>query len=413
MRANDPFGVQGEAVIAKSGIRDIFTPHTPINSLELFLGRAAEVKGIIAQINTPGQHSLLFGDRGVGKSSLANIACELLLSARVIRSKVFNCRCDSHSTFEHMIAAPLQHNGIDLRLSETANEHNEGGGASVGVDFGISVKAGVKSARKVTEKRGPIERPVSPAAAAHILSGTTGLLVIDELDAIESAKERRKLAEFIKHLSDTNSKFKILAVGIGATASDLIAGHQSVERCLKETKLNALDRPELRDIVVKGAKKAGLLFESSVIENIVSLSGGYPHFTHLLALKCAETAIVRSLRSISQSVLDDALIEAASEAVGSLRATYDAATMSHNTTQYVEIMCAAAIIPDYEFTAEQLRRSYEQKTGKPIKQAALNNYFKRLVSDNGNSVLVRRAKGVYSFRDPRMRPFIRIKNRLL
>jgi putative ribosome biogenesis GTPase RsgA len=48
----------------------VFTPHTPVNLVELFLGRTEEVQSIVAQINTPGQHSLLFGDRGVGKSSL-------------------------------------------------------------------------------------------------------------------------------------------------------------------------------------------------------------------------------------------------------------------------------------------------------------------------------------------------------
>src|SRR5216683_8180107 len=120
---NDPFGIQKERIIEQSGIRKIFTPHTPINSIELFFGRADEVNKIIAQLNTPGQHSLLFGDRGVGKSSLANIACDVLFQTRVARGNLYKCRCDSHSTFEHMIIKPLREVGIDLRLSETAEEH--------------------------------------------------------------------------------------------------------------------------------------------------------------------------------------------------------------------------------------------------------------------------------------------------
>ena len=88
MATSDLFGIEREEKIKLSGARDIFTPHQPIHSLELFFGRANEVRALIEHLNTPGQHALLFGDRGVGKSSLANVASELLLSklANGIRS---------------------------------------------------------------------------------------------------------------------------------------------------------------------------------------------------------------------------------------------------------------------------------------------------------------------------------------
>ncbi|MEO8629363.1 MAG: hypothetical protein ABI612_14865 [Betaproteobacteria bacterium] len=71
MTASDLFGLRRERRIIKSGVRNIFTPRQTIHSVSLFFGREALVRKLIEQIDTPGQHALLYGDRGVGKSSLA------------------------------------------------------------------------------------------------------------------------------------------------------------------------------------------------------------------------------------------------------------------------------------------------------------------------------------------------------
>src|SRR5689334_13195709 len=108
---SDPFGLDREKRILNSGVRSIFTPHQPIQSIELFFGRSKEVSAIIEQLNTPGQHALLFGDRGVGKSSLANVASDLVLS-RLSGGKFWNKRCDSTDSFKTLFIEPLTAAGI-------------------------------------------------------------------------------------------------------------------------------------------------------------------------------------------------------------------------------------------------------------------------------------------------------------
>ena len=49
-----------------------FTPHRPINDRELFVGRIDLIGKVIDAVNEGGKHVVLYGDRGVGKSSLAN-----------------------------------------------------------------------------------------------------------------------------------------------------------------------------------------------------------------------------------------------------------------------------------------------------------------------------------------------------
>ena len=85
-----------------------------------------------------------------------------------------------------------------------------------------------------------------------------GLFLIDEVDALSRKGDIKKLAELIKLLSDGNSKFKIMVVGIADTGEDLTAGHPSVERCLKETHLSRMDNGGLKDIIVTGMEKLNI-----------------------------------------------------------------------------------------------------------------------------------------------------------
>src|SRR4051794_10335809 len=51
----------------------VFTPAAPINRNELFAGRKDQLLRVLDAINQRGQHAVIYGERGVGKTSLANI----------------------------------------------------------------------------------------------------------------------------------------------------------------------------------------------------------------------------------------------------------------------------------------------------------------------------------------------------
>ncbi|WP_367379138.1 AAA family ATPase, partial [Halomonas sp. PR-M31] len=76
---NGTFGLENEIIIQKSGLRDIFTPHTPVDEVKHFFGREEEASRLVSVVNSPGQHILLYGDRGVGKTSLAKTTCKVIL----------------------------------------------------------------------------------------------------------------------------------------------------------------------------------------------------------------------------------------------------------------------------------------------------------------------------------------------
>lgn len=404
---NDPFGIAREEKIRHSGVRDVFTPHQPIQSLNLFFGRTNEVRALIEHLNTPGQHALLFGDRGVGKSSLANIACELLLSG-LADGAFFRKRCDSTDTFTTILAEPLESIGINLSLIEQEISKTEGGKADIGIP---GIGGGIHTTTQSKSKqKGFLTEAQSPGWVAKQLEKTPGLLLVDELDALRDTSDRHRIAELIKQLSDAASPFKILLVGIADTGSDLTSGHPSVDRCLRETRLNRMSDEELRQILDEGEKQVNLHFTAQAKSKIVNVSSGYPHFTHLLALKSAEDAIAEGRNEITVFNVEAATRRAVNDSEGRLKRVYDTACRSYNTEEYRYIVCAAAMLGTDEFTASELRKKYQEIWGKPILQTSLNNYFNRLVSDNDTTILRRIAKGVYRFSDPRMPSYVRIAN---
>ena len=193
------FDLEKERRIVNSGIRNIFTPYQPVMDRDLFFGRQSEVAGIIQQLNTPGQHSLLFGDRGVGKSSLANIASDVLkpLAGDVRLVK----RCDSTDTFRTIVEPLLLKVGIDLRVTSTAVEKKEGGDAGINAGF---AKAGVNSTTTgKTSFDGVANKADSPGWVAEQVGTLEALFLLDEIDVIPSG-EKEKVAEFIKQLNDIN-----------------------------------------------------------------------------------------------------------------------------------------------------------------------------------------------------------------
>lgn len=392
------FGLEREEAIAASGVRDVFTPHTPINHADLLFGRSREVQKMVATLNTPGQHVLVYGERGVGKSSLANVVCALL--SILLTKKMFIKRCDASDTFESILKGPLAEVGADLVLTDVTEERER----KVGV--AASVLKGSVSTNQVGTYRA--SHSLSPSTVAEEIADLEGLLVVDEADAIGDAVDKRKLAELMKLLSDAGSKFKVMVVGIAATGADLTAAHPSVHRCLRETKLERIADSGLRAILTEGSSKVGLSFTPKVSAAIVRLSAGYPYFTHLIALKCAEEAVADSRSEIRDAHLKEALDLAVVDAEDTLKTAYDKAVRSASTQTYRQIVSAAASVKTEEFSAAELRDAIERHTGEHISQGSLNNFLKRLLSNDGASLLRRTAKGVYKFSDPRMASYARM-----
>lgn len=74
---------------------------------------------ILSTLNTPGQHVLLFGERGVGKSSLANIASNKLI--KIAGKELVVKRCSKSDSFSTIFEDVLLKCGVDISISTKNN----------------------------------------------------------------------------------------------------------------------------------------------------------------------------------------------------------------------------------------------------------------------------------------------------
>ena len=69
----------------------VFSPSAPINKLSLFAGRLPQIHKLRDAINSRGCHAILFGERGVGKTSLVSILKELFAGIPSLQIVKTNC----------------------------------------------------------------------------------------------------------------------------------------------------------------------------------------------------------------------------------------------------------------------------------------------------------------------------------
>jgi replication-associated recombination protein RarA len=69
-----------------------FRPAAPVDRRGLFSGRVEQIGELFSAVAQPGQHAVVYGERGVGKTSLAAVVAELLAGSNVMTARA---TCDS------------------------------------------------------------------------------------------------------------------------------------------------------------------------------------------------------------------------------------------------------------------------------------------------------------------------------
>jgi Cdc6-like AAA superfamily ATPase len=399
--------IEVENRIVQSGVREIFTPHKPINDKNLFQGREHFLKGAIQNLNTPGQHILLYGDRGVGKSSLANVTAIILKHHKMIKGEVFSKKCCSSDTFESIVYEVVEKTSPESHVFEKLKEKKESGSANIGIPQIAGAKIDTQT---TTTTKSSNKHFCNASEIAKILTNKEGMLIIDEFDAVPNDKDKWEIAELIKSLSDSNSSFKLLVVGIAHTADQLTAGHPSVQRCLREIELSKMSDDELKAIIWRGLSRLKLEFSDQVTDIIINISNGYPHFVHLICLKCAEKAIGENLKKVNKDHLVIALNEAVNDSLGTFRRQFDDAIRSKRNQKTLRfILKSAALCGHNEFRLDEIRMALKRKAGIDISNARIRELLKPVISSNHDKMIHRISTGVYIFNDPRMVSYIKIR----
>ncbi len=380
----------------------VFTPAVPISEQELFAGRARQIEKAIDAINQLGQHAVVYGERGVGKTSLANVLSSRLVSHSGEQAIAPRINCDATDDFASLWRKVL----TGITVTETRP----------GVGFG-----GVDRERTRTIADGLAAHTYStPDAVRDLLirlgEGRVLLVILDEFDRLTDHATRRAVADTIKALSDHVVPATIIVVGVADTVGELIAEHGSIDRSLIQIPMPRMGASELDQLLDTGTAKLGMELEPGARRRIVELSQGLPPYTHRLALHATRSAIRDRRRTITDADIRIAIEEAVDNAQQSLRDSYRKAVSSPQTGSlfgHVLLACAKATTDEFGyFAAADVRAPMSQIMGKPYEIPSFARHLNAFCLDARGCVLRRvgeKRRYRYRFSDPLMQPFVIMK----
>lgn len=377
-------------------LNQVFSPTTPIKQKDFFCGRFTQLTKIVDAINEVGQHAILYGDRGVGKTSLANIMVTSFTNIYPI--KITCSRADDFKTL-------WQQSFDKIQFSTTTH----------GVGFNPSQKDIIIN---LGQCFGQIENPVPSDIVNTLLKfpSVNFLFVFDEFDNVSNKRTRALFADLIKSFSDNISNSTIVLVGIADNVEDLIGTHQSLERCLRQVKMPRMSNSESIEIITNGLEKLEISISDKIKEQIVEFASGFPHYVHLLCKYGAKEIIDNGRNEFNSTYLTIAIKTGIDNTSEQLRSSYQKAIVDSNMkSKWKSVLHACAISETDQFdcfTVNNVLKRYNSLTGKRVIGSNIIYNLNQLCTKERGDVLQKTGKGVntrFRFINPMMKAFIKLK----
>lgn len=261
----------------------------PISNLRQFAGRRDLLASAIRAIEERRLHVVLYGDRGMGKTSLLNI---ISLLAQEARYHVRYTSCSEGSTFDEVFRAIAR--DIPLLYYRDADPTSD------------QVESGKTLADLLDNS------PLTPARFSELLDGVAGtrlLLVLDEFDRADSIEFSRLVAELIKNLSDRSSRAQILIGGVGSNLAELLRHIPSIRRSLLGIPVVKMTNEEIEEVLSIGIAVSQTYFAPDAKRILIEAANGSPYLANLFAYQASSRAADQNLTEVLVAAVCDAIQE--------------------------------------------------------------------------------------------------------
>ncbi len=375
----------------------VFTPSAPVDKKAMFAGRIDEVRRVIDTITATGQHAVIFGERGVGKTSLANVLHEYLAgfgNSQIVAARV---NCDGGDTFDSIWRKVFEK--IDMIQPVTAP------------GFGSP-----KGERSFNPTELINEDKVTPDGVRQVLSvmarSFVPIMIFDEFDRLRQ-EPRRAFADMIKTLSDHAVGSTVVLVGVADTVDQLIDEHQSVARALIQIPMTRMSRDEIGSIIDRGLETLGMTVTEQAKRRIVLLARGLPHYAHLVALHATRAAADAHSLEVRADHVASAVERALQNAQQSIRNAYHKATTSpQKDNLFADVLLACALADADElgtFAAQDVRGPMRLITGRDYDIPSFAQHLNDFSDHKRGNVLQKtgeKRRYRYRFVDSLLQPYV-------
>lgn len=251
-------------------LRDVIGASQPVTDREHFAGRHDMLRQLISAVEQQRLHVVIYGERGIGKTSLLHVFAE---TAREARYTVLYGSCGSDTDFEGLFRAfaaripRIYHRGVAPNSPEA--EMRDNFDVMLGKGFG-------------------------PRELADLLSdvaGTRIILILDEYDRVVDPSFRRDIAELIKNLSDRAARVQLVLAGVAMNLDEILGFAPSVRRNIVGLPMRPMTPSEVNDMIGIAENAAELEYAEAATQLITLMAGGSPYLVRLLAHHAGLAAI--------------------------------------------------------------------------------------------------------------------------
>nr|WP_306267100.1 ATP-binding protein [Pararhizobium sp. IMCC3301] len=392
------------------------TPSDVISDPVRLIGREKYLEQIRRALTSPGRHVFIFGERGVGKTSLAMTAGK----ANVCSIENFTyVPCGEQTTFFEVVQI-IGNSAVALKQRIAAS----GGGWSAGAGVSIPGIAGANANFKQTDKSA-VPLPTSWAEVYDVLrfvrSKRQGqiIIAIDEFDRVKH-EEKTAFAELLKNVGTQVEDMRFIFCGIGANVNEILGEHLSTGRMFEPVEIDKLHHDMLWKIIEDASAPLHVQIDQGILLRIGIISDGFPHFVHLIG-QCLIYAMLDDQAEVSQCQrvhFEIALKEALQKTEPSLKRIYSLATeKAKNQTEYEEALWALADRTATKRKLDDIEQSYRRIVGaryrlnckhEQMDRYKLNQRLLTLRKDNHAKIVEGHGSGFYSFREGVVRGYVRL-----
>jgi hypothetical protein len=379
-------------------------PSRPVDTPELLFGREPAIERMKEAYGSAGRQVFIYGDRGVGKTSVAKTAAFALNSA--FSAPVY-VACAASTTFASLLTfiygELVGDESQQRKVTKTAGVDLKAFHASASTET-------VSGARQIHD----VNTALSGLRSVCPTGGRRRVIVIDEFDLIGDEKERALFAGFIKQLGDQEINACFIFVGIGRSLDELLKAHESCFRYLESVPLDRLNFTGRWEIIDKCSEALNVTVNEDSRLRIAQISDGFPHYVHLVSQKLFWEAFRSedSIREISPDYYQAAVRTAVLSIEYFVKQSYDTATKKYKD-DYEEVLWAVAdhyeLLRNTEMIYGSYRRIMEIRGKDPMSRKAMSFRLNSLKSDMCGRILVSPRRSWYEFKDSFVRGYVRLR----
>ncbi len=277
---------------------------------------------------------MIFGERGVGKTSLANIVEPLVV---VMEGHLYDTKNLAPRIIVKVnVSASDSFADVWRRAFDEISWLEDG----PAVGFRPDVSQEPRTLRGVFHLS---DTPTIDEVRKTLAHLERSIFIFDEFDRA-ALNERRSFTDLIKALSDYAIDSTVILVGVSETIDKLVQDHASIARAIVQVFLPRMNEDELREILDKASEVLQIELDDAAMTMIVRTSQGLPHYAHLIGLHATREAAKRLSNRVLVDDVGRSFRKAVSEALQTIREKYHTAVHSaHKGALYDKVLLACAV----------------------------------------------------------------------